>query len=556
MKKAALDSATATIKRRASRIASALVAMCTKCSANVGASCVSIEERGRGKALKRCHTERYVAARDLGPTKVSRKANKSISAPHKQANLNTNNEVTNNLSEVLTLGGLSGGFSPVPLIFLGRVVDLDVTEVFGRAKVIAATIVSPPRSHRSIKAIHEESYLVRHQLGDKSARAKYLQLMRKHVAELAKRAADGLQTNELVAEDLVGEARMLALSEFGRWIPKKHGAFVDFLLPKLVARLKERANERLFERVKRGTETNIDDFAMFGSGTGMPLLFNGRVIEDDPMQACVMAKQLASTMGKNAPASHKKIGLEQELSYVARFRLGDVNSAWEFIHVNQALVNALVKKAKRMLPGNDLSEEDLCAEGRVGAFEAFKRWDPAEGKFSTYAFSWILAHLQGKAARGGSTISVRQELHLSLSRAKSEGRALSETEAALDRVRIVASIDDTTTDHEGKTRAKRAAAIASDQDVERDVADADARSRIKSSVQDALTCLSEREREIIVARMFGSEDAPITLEELGQRYRVSRERVRQIEANARRKMRVEIAARFGGETNVLAAMGA
>ncbi len=558
MKKEASSSTTTTNKRRASRVANPLVAGCCRCNATANIACTSVEGRSRGKTLRRCHTERYVAARELTPAKQPRAARTSKPTTRARASVKAKADtITNNVSEVLELGRLSGGFSPVPLIFMNRVVDVDIAEVFPRAQLIAATLLAPPKNLQGLKLVHEESYVARFRLGDRGARDEYLQLIQERLSEAVGQTSATLPQNDLVHEDMIGESKMVAVVEFGRWIPRRHGDFTAYILPKLVERLKARASERLFDRINRGTENNIANFAMYGAGTGMPLTFNGRVVEDDPMQAAALAKQLGSTMGRNAPQNHKKIGLEHEFSYVARFRLGDTNSAWEFIHVNAALVTALVKKAKRMLPGNDLSEEDLCAEGRVGAFEAFKRWNPGESRFSTYAFNWILSHLQTRAARGGSTIAVRQELHLSLSRAKSEGRVLSETEAALDRVRIVASIDDTSTDHEGKTRAYRVAGIASDHDVEGAVAAADAQNRIKNTVRDALGCLSERERRIIVSRMFGGdEETQVTLEELGQQLGVSRERVRQIEANARRKMRVAIEDRFGGTKNVLMAMGA
>jgi RNA polymerase sigma-32 factor len=287
----------------------------------------------------------------------------------------------------------------------------------------------------------------------------------------------------------------------------------------------------------------------------IPLVFGGKVVEDDLETALVVAQQCALTMRPSTrPTNYKAITLPFALSYTERFRCGDLSAAWDFINLNVGAVRRLAKKAALMLPTNDLEEEDIYSEGLLGAHHAFAKWDPRLGAFTTYAFNWIRHHLQMVAASGGSTFSVRAELHLSLSKAKSAGRDLSNTEAALERVRVVTSLDDITQDSDGKSGRTRGAAVAADgANVEMLVAKAEASSLISRAVRQSLGALSDRERNIIEERYFGSSE--VTLESIGQGQGVSRERVRQIEASARAKIRLAVVRNFRGASNVRVALG-
>jgi RNA polymerase nonessential primary-like sigma factor len=285
----------------------------------------------------------------------------------------------------------------------------------------------------------------------------------------------------------------------------------------------------------------------------IPLEVQGRVVESDLVQAGMMARHLGATIGANAPREHKDLTLEHEQSYVARFALGDVAAAWEYINLNSHLVIKLARKARKFLPKNDLPDEDIFAEGKLGAFEAFKKWDPNSGRFSTYAYAWILSHLQGRAAKGGSTIGVRQEVHLGLSRAKKHGTILTESEVALEKALFVASIDEKVGGDDGKERSV-VAAFASPDDVEGAVGNQDYSSKIRACLFEALQELSLREREIVLRRMYSTGETPITLEQIGHEFGVSRERVRQIETTAHKKLRNLIESKFGGAGNVMVGM--
>ncbi len=546
---------------------------CGICGQMIGEMCVSVMARGKKKVLKRCHSERYAAVRVASVATTAKPTHKKP---------RTKPSFDNNIREVLNLGALCGGFSPVPLSINGRVADVPVDKVYELAQIAAPTLLCPPSSPHQITEAHERGYIARHRAGDRSARIAYLTLVRSRIVDHAKKlvqlASEGdvksefakylssLMTNttSTAVED---ESVALAVHAFGWW-NANHGRMIDFILREverlLLKRLRHRAGvEALFWAHLRPTNNVSEVCQMVEEVVGaggkrrgfslIPLEFRGRVIETDLVRAGSMGRHLGATMGPKAPSIHQNITLEHEQSYVARFALGDTAAAWEFININASLIIKLAKKARRFLPTNDLADEDLLAEGRVGAFDAFKKWDPNSGKFSTYAYAWILSHLQGKAAKGGSTIGVRQEVHLGLSRGRKEGRVLSESEAALERALHVGSIDEKVGGEDGKERSA-IAALAADVDVEEDVSRQEYQAKIRACIFTALEDLSTREREIVLRRMYASDDAPITLEQIGREFGVSRERVRQIETTAHQKLKALMEKNFGGKNNIMVGM--
>lgn len=557
-----MDLALPTRKKRTSSQDPKDIATCPRCDAMVATQCVSIElrKRNRGKVLARAHRERYAAAKALvlskapktPSTKSTRKRATKKSAPLLEPTIT-------NVAEVLELGSLCNGFSPVPLLIGGHVVEVPMTEVFGIAELVAPTLLHPPTSISTLTPSHHRSFMARVRLGDVEARSEYLSLFNSEVGELVTVAMAEL--GDVVVEDVRSEAKFLLWDQLRHWDEDGRGAIhvfankcVKHVARRLVGKIKARAN--LFDVVDTKVH-NVFDVMKVGMGSKacpFPLVYMGKVV-DVPVEKTVdMARVIGATLHLEVK-SYKELTLEHDCSYTTRFSLGDVGAGWEYIHLNHPLVVKLVKKAKRFLPPNDLDMEDLVNEGVCGAWEGFRRWDPTLGKFSTYVNMWIVQHLQAKAARGGAGIAVRPELHLALFKAKEDGRELSNTEAALDRVRVLSSIDETTTNKEGKVGANVVRALTSEQDVFADVANADAKQKLSESLHIALDVLNERERSIIVSRMFGSGDEQLTLEDIGAKLGISRERVRQIEGTAKRKLRDAVSRQFGGTDNVLAALG-
>ncbi len=246
----------------------------------------------------------------------------------------------------------------------------------------------------------------------------------------------------------------------------------------------------------------------------------------------------AATAGESAKAFADR--LHSELQEYRRLRD-------RMVRGNLRLVIALARRYRHPT----LSELDLVQEGVLGLIRAVERYDPNRGtRFSTYAVWWIWQQLARAADNLGATIRVpvhwsqfRRKLRRKIrglgAASEAEILALAEEHGIptayarrMERGVLCISLDTPPADDEGFPLLSRAAASSST-----DPACASESRDLRERLVAALNSLPPRDGEILRLRYGFAPGGPFTLEEIGRRYGVSRERIRQLEARAIAHMR-------------------
>ena len=242
---------------------------------------------------------------------------------------------------------------------------------------------------------------------------------------------------------------------------------------------------------------------------------------------------------------------EEEQEMFKRLKEGDTEAREDIIKRNLKLVVAIAKKYKGW---SGLSFTDLIQEGSFGLMNAVDKFDYTLGyKFSTYAVYWIKQAItkaimnKGRAIRLPAHIvdkvnkvkKVERELSLELGKEPTEeeianrlGISIEEVKETLDMSLATISLDTPIGDDEEDCLVD----FVEDTKFESPV-DNITKKDLKEQLLKVMDSLDPREKTVLIKR-YGLEDGePMTLEEIGKELDLSRERIRQIEEKALRKMR-------------------
>ena len=255
---------------------------------------------------------------------------------------------------------------------------------------------------------------------------------------------------------------------------------------------------------------------------------------------------------------------DQEYQLAKRWREhGDRNAADQLVTSHLRLAAKIAMGYR----GYGLPVAEMISEGNVGLMQALNRFEPEKGfRFATYAMWWIRACIQDYILRSWSLVKIgtttnQKRLFFKLRSAKSKIAALESGDLRPDQVTLIAqSLDVTDQDVVDMNRRLGGdksinAPIHDDGDAnewqdylvdqspspEAIVVEQDETERHRKALSAAIEVLDGRERSIFEARLLA--DDPLSLEELAIKFKVSRERIRQIEARAFEKVRKAAKAR-------------
>jgi len=295
-------------------------------------------------------------------------------------------------------------------------------------------------------------------------------------------------------------------------------ALLEFLETKQVDVLNTPEEEMLFS----GEEINLE---------GLPL--------DDPV------RMYLKEIGKIPLLS-----LEEEAVLAKRMETGDKEAKRRLAEANLRLVVSIAKRYN----GRGLPLLDLIQEGNLGLIKAVEKFDYQKGyRFSTYATWWMRQAITRSIADQSRTIRIPVHMVESINRTVKASRSLAqilgreptaeelakEMKLPLERVKEILKVSQETVSLEAPVSGEEGSLLGDFISDSQAVVpqDAAAYTIMQEKIGEVMESLTEREREVLKLRFGLSDGKARTLEEVGAIFHVTRERIRQIEAKALRKLR-------------------
>jgi RNA polymerase sigma-32 factor len=245
---------------------------------------------------------------------------------------------------------------------------------------------------------------------------------------------------------------------------------------------------------------------------------------------------------------------EQEVALAKRYRDdNDLEAAHRLICANLRFVVKVANEYRRY----GLRQLDLVQEGNIGLMLAVNKFDPDRGiRLISYAVWWIRAYMQNFIMRSWSMVKIggsraQKKLFFKLKQTQAQMRSLTGSapdadvaeqlevrEKDIEEMAVMMSGRDASLDvelFEGEDYTLLDRLVDQRINQEEELADKQENQQLKEQVQQAMQVLNERERRIVQKRILDEDTT--TLQGLADEYNISRERVRQIEQNALRKVK-------------------